>query len=57
MANQLSDKIADFIFNEEALTVVEYVVAASLLVAAVTAVFFALNVGLVDKFNSSMNKV
>ncbi|MEZ9834062.1 Flp family type IVb pilin [Vibrio breoganii] len=53
--------VIDFVkllfLNEEGLTVVEYVMAAALLVAVVSSVFYALEVGLTSKFNESMNNI
>ncbi|GEA51098.1 hypothetical protein VIN01S_19020 [Vibrio inusitatus NBRC 102082] len=44
-------------FDEEALTVVEYVIGAALLVAVVSSVFFALEVGLSSKFSNTLNNI
>ncbi|WP_198594909.1 Flp family type IVb pilin [Vibrio breoganii] len=47
--------VLQFFRNEDGLTVVEYVVAAALLVSVVTLVFITLQTGLSDKFSSTIS--
>ncbi|GAD90389.1 Flp/Fap pilin component family protein [Vibrio halioticoli NBRC 102217] len=57
MSNQWIPTTIEFLSDEEALTVVEYVIAAALLVAVISTVVFSLQVGLTDKFNSTIDSV
>lgn len=47
--------VLQFFRNEDGLTVVEYVVAAALLVSVVTLVFLTLQTGLSGKFSSTIS--
>ncbi|MPW37798.1 Flp family type IVb pilin [Vibrio sp. B1Z05] len=57
MSTQWIPTTIEFLSDEEALTVVEYVIAAALLVAVISTVFFGLQVGLSNKFNSAIEGV
>ncbi|ANO32219.1 fimbrial protein [Vibrio breoganii] len=50
----IKSQIVGFFQDEEGLTVVEYVLGAALLVAAITAVFTSLEGGLINSLNNTM---
>ncbi|GAB7219386.1 hypothetical protein VcTj87_12070 [Vibrio comitans] len=52
---KLIEKLERFYSDETGLTVVEYVVAAALLVSAVTLIFLTLQTELPKKFNSAIS--
>ncbi|CAM3996205.1 Flp family type IVb pilin [Vibrio neonatus] len=57
MSTQWVPTTIEFFFDEEALTVVEYVIAAALLVAVISTVFLTLQTGLTSKFNDAIDSV
>lgn len=50
-------KISTFLSDQRGLTVVEYVLAAALLVGSVALVFFSLEVGLSSKFSNTISSI
>ncbi|MEZ9862746.1 hypothetical protein AB4353_06140 [Vibrio breoganii] len=55
--NQVKNQVKNFFADEEGLTVVEYVLGAALLVAALVVVFQSLQTGLTDSLSATMKRV
>lgn len=53
----IKNKVVNFINDEEGLTVVEYVLGAALLVAAISAVFSSLETGLITSLDNTLEAI